>query len=60
MMIGTIWLAIGLCSGLGLAFLARRYMMGSRQRRQAAMPVTYASRQELRKAQRQERKRDSR
>jgi hypothetical protein len=56
MMLGTIWLAIGLCAGFGLAFLARRYILGSRQRRAAATPVTYASRQELRKAQRQERK----
>jgi hypothetical protein len=55
----TVWMVLGLGLGLGLAFGVRRWLPARRKRQRAAMPVVYASRQHLRRAERDQRKREA-
>jgi DNA helicase-2/ATP-dependent DNA helicase PcrA len=50
------WLVLGLGLGFGVAFAISRFLPAWRNRRHAATPPVYASRQELRKAMREKQK----
>jgi len=51
---------IGLGLGLGLAFVIRRFRIRSEERRRAATPIVYASRQDARRAAREREKKQKR
>lgn len=53
---GLIFAVLGLGLGIGLSYLFRRWQGTTRKKQRAATPVVYASRQEARKAARQQRK----
>ena len=56
MKLAAVWLVLGLGLGVGIAFAIRRSLVAWRKRRHMALPSTYASRQELRKAMREQKK----
>lgn len=53
---GIVWAAAGLMLGLGFAFALRRVQSYVAQRRRAAVPVVYSSRQDARRAARERQK----
>jgi hypothetical protein len=52
----AVWMVLGLGVGFGVAFAIRRFLPAWRKGRQTATLPVYASRQELRKAMRQRKK----
>ena len=56
MTFGPVWLVLGLGLGFGIAFAIRPFLLARRKRRDAATSPIYASRQELRKAMREQQK----
>ena len=53
---GLLWAALGMSFGLGLALVIRRVRAHFSQRRRAATPVVYSSRQDARRAAREREK----